>query len=189
VGAISAETVRRILGSHPRKPWRTHLWLNPKKPRAEAYYTCLAELIALYTRPLARHEVVLSLDEKTSLQPRPRLHPPKPAKSDHVPNRVEHAYKRDGALPLFAAFDTRTGQVYGQWYRRKRPQEFISFLEYLDHAIPSRITCTHVVCDNVSVHHGQEGQTWLKRHPRFWFHFTPTPCSWMNQDEPWQMPL
>jgi len=185
VGAISAETVRRILGSHQLKPWRTHMWLNPKKPRDEAFYTCIAELIALYTRPLARHEVVLSMDEKTSLQPRPRLHPTKPAKSDNVPNRVEHEYKRDGALHLFAAFDTRTGQVYGQCYRRKRQQEFISFLEYLDHAIPSRITCIHVVCDNVSVHHGQEVQTWLKRHPRFWFHFTPTHCSWMNQVEQW----
>ena len=34
-----------------------------------------SELIDLYTRPLRADELVLSVDEKTSLQPRPRLHP------------------------------------------------------------------------------------------------------------------
>ena len=57
----------------------------------------MAALIALDTRPLARHEVVLSMAEKTSLQPRPRLHPTKPAQSDHGPNRVDHADQREGA--------------------------------------------------------------------------------------------
>jgi transposase len=183
VGAISAETVRRILASHQLKPWRTHVWLNPKKPRHEAFYTCIAELVALYPRPLARHELVLSIDEKTSLQPRPRLQPTKAAQPGNVPNRVEHEYTRDGALRLLAAFDTRTGHVYGRCARRKRQQEFSPFLEYLDRAIPSRITLIHVVCDNVSVHRGKEVQKWLHQHPRFRFHFTPTHCSWMNQVE------
>jgi transposase len=185
VSAISVETVRRILASHKLKPWRTHMWLNPKKPRDADFYACVAALIELYTRPLARHEIVLSLDEKTSLQPRPRQHPTKPAQPRGVPNRVEHEYKRAGALHLFAAFDTRTGQVYGQCYPRKRQQEFIPFLAYLDREMPAHITLIHVVCDNVSVHHGKEVQKWLKQHPRFQFHFTPTHCSWMNQVEQW----
>ena len=37
VGALSAETVRRLLGSHHLQPWRTHRWLNPQKPRDEAF--------------------------------------------------------------------------------------------------------------------------------------------------------
>jgi transposase len=185
VDTISAETVRRILASHKLTPWRTHMWLNPKKSRDDAFYACVAELIALYTRPLGTHEIVLSIDEKTSLQPRPRLQRTKPAQPGNVPNRVEHEYKRDGALHWFAAFDTRTGRVYGQCYRRKRHKEFIPFLEYLDRKIPRRITLIHVVCDNVSVHHGKEVQKWRKRHPRFPFHFPPTPCSWMNQVEQW----
>jgi transposase len=185
VDAISSKTVRRILASHKLKPWRIHMWLNPKKPRDDAFYACVAQLIERYTRPLARHEIVLSIDEKTSLQPRPRLQDTKPAQPGNVPNRVEHEYKRDGALHLFAAFDTRTGRVYGQCYRRKRQKEFIPFLEHLDQEIPARITLIHVVCDNVSVHHGKEVQKWLKRHPRFRFHFTPTHCSWMNQVEQW----
>jgi transposase len=185
VDAISSETVRRILASHKLKPWRHHMWLNPKKPRDDAFYACVAALTELYTRPLGKHEIVLSLDEKTSLQPRPRRHATKPAHPGNVPNLVEHEYTRDGALHLFAAFDTRTGQVYGQCYRRKRQKEFIPFLEYLDRAMPARLTLIHVVCDNVSVHHGKEVRKWLKRHPRFQFHFTPTHCSWMNQVEQW----
>jgi hypothetical protein len=99
------------------KPWRTHMWITPKKLRDAAFYTCIAALIALYMRPLAWHASVISMDEKTSLQPRPRLHPIKPPWPDHVPNRTEHAYKRGGALPLFAAFDTCTGQVSGAMAR------------------------------------------------------------------------
>jgi hypothetical protein len=56
---------------------------------------------------------VLSLDEKTSLQPRPRPAPTLPAQPHHRPNRVEHEYKRAGALNLFAGFDSRSGKVYG----------------------------------------------------------------------------
>ena len=67
----------------------------------------------LYTRVLEPDEMVLCLDEKTSLQPRPRLKPTQPARPEQ-PNLVEAEYKRVGALNLFAAFDTRTGRVYAR---------------------------------------------------------------------------
>jgi transposase len=185
VANISASTVRRILGSHKLKPWRHHLWIHPKKPRDAAFYATVSELIDLYTRPLRADEAVLSVDEKTSLQPRPRQHPTRPAQPQHLPNRCEHEYRRAGALNLFAAFDTRSGQVYGQCYERKRQQEFIAFLEYLDQAIDPHISMIHLVCDNVSTHHGQEVRVWLAKHPRFIMHFTPVHCSWVNQVEQW----
>jgi transposase len=172
------------LHHHQLKPWRHHLWLSPKYPRDAAFYDCVEALIALYTRPLRSDEVVLSVDEKTSLQPRPRLHLTKPSQPG-TPTRVEHEYRRDGAWNLFAAFDTRTGHVYGQCHHRKRQREFITFLEYLDGEIPPAITRIHLVCDNVSTHHGKEVQKWLQAHPRFLFHFTPVHCSWMNQVEQW----
>jgi hypothetical protein len=74
----------------------------------------LSELINLYTRPLRDDEMVLSLDEKLSLQPRPRPSPTLPAQPNNRPNRCEHEYKRARALNLFAAFDTQSGPVYGQ---------------------------------------------------------------------------
>jgi hypothetical protein len=70
-----------------------------------------------------------------------------------VPVRVEHEYERKGALNLFAAFDTRTGFVWGQTYERKRQEEFIAFLEYLDHQVPSHITTIHLVLDNLALIH------------------------------------
>jgi transposase len=181
---ISVETVRRILTHHKLKPWRHHLWLSPKTPRDAAFYTCVAELVALYTRRLRKHEMVLCVDEKTSLQPRPRLHATQPAIPGR-PNQVEQEYKRDGALNLFAAFDTRTGRVYGQCYERKRQREFIAFLEHLDAAIPGKIKTIHMVCDNARSHHGKQVRQWLQAHPRFVVHFTPVHCSWMNQVEQW----
>jgi hypothetical protein len=182
---ISASTVRRILAAHQLKPWRQHLWLYPKHPRDAAFYATVAELIDLYTRPLRADEIVLSLDEKTSLQPRPRPSLTLPARPHHLPNRVEHEYKRAGALNLFAAFDTRSGKVYGHSYDRKRQRECIAFLEAVDVEVDEHVRTIHLVCDNVSTHHGKEVRKWLAHHPRFIVHFTPVHCSWMNQVEQW----
>jgi hypothetical protein len=181
---LSAATVRRILAYHKRKPWRHPLWLSPKHPRDAAFYAPVTALLTLSTRPLRSDAMVLSLDAKTSLPPRPRLHPTQPAQPG-VPNRVEHEYRRDGALNLFAAFDTRTGRVYGQCHRRKRQREFLTFLSSLAGEIPATIKTIHVVCDNVATHHGKEGRQGLQSPSRFVFHFTPVHCSWMHQVEPW----
>lgn len=184
VGSISASTVRRILSNHQLKPWRHHLWLSPKVPRDKAFCKSIREISHLYTRKLKAHEMVLCLDEKTSLQPRPRKATTLAAKP-RSPIKVEHEYERKGALNLFAAFDTRTGKVWGQTYDRKRQVELIAFLEYLDTAIPATITHIDVVLDNLKMHQGKQVQAWLVNHPRFVFHFPPVHCSWMNQVEQW----
>src|SRR5271157_4154644 len=151
VERISPQTVGRILNHHRLKPWRKHLWLSPNVPRDAAFAAQVTHIVDLYTRPLAAHEVVLSVDEKTSLQPRTRLSPTLPARPD-LPVRVEHEYQRKGALNLFAAFDTRTGKVYGRTAERKRQVEFIAFLEQLDEQLPSEKTTVHIVLDNLRMH-------------------------------------
>lgn len=97
VGSISAATVRRILKRQPLKPWRHHLWLSPKVPRDKAFVKSIRAISRLYTRKLKRHERVVCLDEKTSLQPRPRKAPTLPAKP-HGVMKVEQEYERKGAL-------------------------------------------------------------------------------------------
>lgn len=184
VAAISRETVRRILADHQLKPWRYHLWLSPKVPRDAAFIQTVRVLVALYTRELKEWEMVLCVDEKTSLQPRPRLAPSQKMSSGQ-PLRLEHEYKRAGALNLFAAFDTRSGKVYGYTAERKRQLEFIIFLEQLDKAIESRITRIYIVLDNVRMHKGQQVAAWLVDHPRFIFQNPPVHCSWLNQVEQW----
>jgi transposase len=184
VRSISPDTVRRILENHQLKPWRHHMWLSPTVPRDADFAARVQNICDLYTRKLAPHEMVVCVDEKTSLQPRPRKTPTKPACPGR-PVQVEHEYGRCGALNLFAAFDTRTGKVYAYAAERKRQKEFIEFLEQLDREIPAALTTIHVVLDNLRMHKGKQVQAWLANHPRFVFHHPPVHCSWMNQVEQW----
>lgn len=184
VDTISPQTVQRILARWQLKPWRSHVWLHPRSPRDAAFIAATRAIADLYLRPLLPTEMVLSLDEKTSLQPRPRRTPTRPARPGD-PIQVEHEYARAGAVHLFAAFDTRTGAVYGLTFRRKRQVEYLALLAHLDQTIPATITTIHLIADNVSVHHGKAVRAWLAAHPRFVAHFTPVHCSWMNQVEQW----
>jgi hypothetical protein len=184
VQSISADTVARILRSHKLKPWRYHLWLSADVPRDQHFAQQVSDLVELYTRPLADEEMVVCTDEKTNLQPRPRLAPTFPTRPGH-PTRLEHGYKRAGALHLFAAFDTRTGKVYARTEMRKRQKEFIALLNQLDREIPPSIRRIWLVLDNSSVHKGKQTRAWLQTHPRFVCWFLPVHCSWMNQIEQW----
>jgi transposase len=184
VETISPQTVQRMLASQRLKPWRVHAWLHPKAPRDAEFVRRTRDVAHLLTRERGPHEAVLSLDEMTSLQPRPRVAPTRPARPGR-PVQVEHEYARKGALHLFAAFDTGSGQAYGECFSRKRQVEFITFLEQLDRAIGPTVTAIHLLADNVSVHHGRKVRRWLARHPRFVLHFTPVHCSWMNPVEQW----
>lgn len=184
VDRISAQSVRRILNSYRLKPWRHHLWLSPRTPRDAAFAAAVRNLSDLYSRPLAAHEVVLCVDEKTNLQPRTRKArtlPPEPGR----PMLVENEYERKGAVHLFAAFDTRTGKVYHSTGERKRQIEFIQLLEILDREFDAAVTAIHIVLDNLRMHKGKLVKAWLGKHTRFHFHHPPVHCSWMNQVEQW----
>ncbi len=184
VAAISPRSAQRMLAAQRLKPWRSHVWLHPRTPRDATFAAQVRGVADLLTRPLGAHEAVLSLDELTSLQPRPRRVATRPARPGR-PIQVEHEYGRAGATHLFAAFDTRSGRVYGLTARRKRQVEYLALLEHLDRAIPASVTAIHLLADNVSVHHGTLVRAWLADHPRFVPHFTPVHCSWMNPVEQW----
>jgi len=185
VDQISPQSVQRLLLSHKLKPWRVHYWLSPQTPRDDVFYERTRNLCDLYTRLLEEWERVYCLDEKTSIQPRPRTASTKPARPGGDPVKLEHTYGRAGALNLLAAFDTRSGEVVGICRRRKRQVEFIELLEELERLVPPTVTLIHLVCDNLKVHSGRLVRAWLEKHPRFRMHFTPVHCSWMNQVEQW----
>ena len=180
--SISPSTVRRILAHHKLKPWRHHMWLSPKYPRDAAFYAQVTALITLSTRPLQPDARGLSLDETTSLQPRPRLPPTQPAPPG-LPNRVEQEYRRDGALHRFAACAPRTGQGYGQGYSRQRQRAGRALLAAREAALPQTITTLQIVCAHVSTHPGKAVCQGLQSHPRFVFPCTPGQCAWMHQVE------
>jgi transposase len=185
VDTISADTIHRMLASSKLRPWRVHHWLSPRVERNEAFRVAVEAIRDLYTRDLPRDERVFSLDEKTSIQPRPRKTPTKPARPDNQPVQVESEYSRAGALHLLAALDTRSGEVIGICRRRKRQIEVIELLEEIEQRVPRSVRTIWIVCDNVSTHHGKMVQAWLQKHPRFRMAFTPVHCSWMNQVEQW----
>lgn len=184
VARLSAATVRRMLSSQQLQPWRHPLWLSPTVPHDAAFAQTVLDSVDRYSRPRGAQELVLCVDEKTSLQPRTRTSPTRPAQPGR-PVQVEPDYERKGALNLVAACDTRTGKVYGHTAERKRQQEFSAFLELLNRDIPAASTASHGVLDNLRMHKGQQVQAWLAKHPRFVFHHPPVPGSWLNQIEQW----
>jgi hypothetical protein len=99
--------------------------------------------------------------------------PPLPAPPPHVPHRGDHEDPRAGALTLVAAFETRSGPVYGQCDARKRQQEGLPLLDQWDHEIAQRLTPIHRVCDHVRTPQGQEVRQGLATHPRVLGPFTP----------------
>src|SRR5208337_234187 len=58
-------------------------------------------------------------------------------------------------------------------------QEFLRFLRTIDRNTPKSLD-RHLVVDNYATHKHPKVKAWLKRHPRFPLHFTPTSASWIN---------
>ncbi len=67
---------------------------------------------------------------------------------------------------------------------RHRHQEWIKFLKLIDADTPEDMDL-HLIVDNYATHKHPKVKSWLKRHPRFHMHFTPTASSWLNLVERW----
>src|SRR5215469_6478988 len=95
---------------------------------------------------------------------------------------MTHDYIRHGTTTLFAAFNVLDGTVIGQCMARHRHQEFIRFLNRIEAVVPAG-KLIHAILDNYAAHKHPKVRSWLTRHPRWTFHFTPTSCSWANAVE------
>src|SRR5437016_2654644 len=84
----------------------------------------------------------------------------------------------------FAARNVLDGAVISQCKPRHRHQEFLAFLNHLDHNVPAELEA-HLIADNYATHKHPRLKAWLARHPRFHLHYTPTYASWLNQVERW----
>ena len=74
--------------------------------------------------------------------------------------------------------------MIGECMARHRHQEFLLFLRRLSREF-SREASLHLVLDNYGTHTQPKVKEWLRRHPRFHLHFTPTSSSWLNLVERW----
>jgi transposase len=140
-----------------------------------------ADIVGLYMRP-PDNAVVLSVDEKPSIQALERAQGYLKLPNGRAMIGQSHDYKRNGTTTLFAALNVGTGQVMGRHYGRRRRLEFLDFMnrvvkQYQDKEI-------HVILDNLSTHKPKRDM-WLARHPNVHFHYTPTHSSWLNQIEIW----
>jgi transposase len=174
---ISRASVQRIWQAHGLQPHRLKAF---KLSRDPAFAAKLRDIVGLYVDPPA-HAVVLSVDEKSQIQALDRTQPGLPIKPGRL-GTMTHDYKRHGTTTLFAALNVLEGTLIGRCMARHRHQEFIRFLNALEAAVPPG-KVVHVILDNYGTHKHPKVRTWLVRHPRFEFHFTPTSCSWLNAIE------
>jgi len=139
-----------------------------------------AEVVGLYLNP-PLNAVVLSVDEKPSLQAIERPSGYIETDSGAVVRGLKSTYKRHGTLNLFAALEVGTGQVKTKFTDLKKRADFQSFLEGVIAEQPADKDI-HVILDNYSTH--KKNDDWLAQFEgRVQFHFTPTSASWLNQIE------
>lgn len=171
--------VHRVWARAGIKPHRMDRYMASDDPRFEEK---AADVIGLYLNP-PQHAAVFCVDEKTAIQALDRLDPVLPMS----PGRLERhgfEYYRHGTLSLYAAFNTKTGEVLGQTVDRHTSEEFVAFLGALVASQP-RQKELHVVLDNLSTHKTRRVEQFLADHPNVHLHFTPTYSSWLNQVELW----
>jgi transposase len=168
--------VSDILRAQGLKP---HLVRTYKVSRDPAFAAKVADVVGLYLNP-PEHAIVLSVDEKTSIQALERTQPPLPLRAGRAV-RHTHDYRRHGVVDLFAALEIATGKVTHAFSARHTAADFLRFMQKVARAYPDRDL--HVVLDNSSTHNTEAIRAWLTAHPRVHFHYTPTSASWLNQIE------
>src|SRR5258708_1396618 len=184
--AASASTIRRWLAADALKPWQDRSWISLRDPEFAAK---AARVLDLYARiwdrqPLGASDYVICADEKTSIQARCRCHPTLPPGKARA-MRVEHDYRRGGALAYLAAWDVHRGQATGRCEHTTGIAPFSRLAEQVlttdPYASASRVFW---IVDNGPSHRGAPS---VKRMTRAWptAPLIPLPrhASWLDQAE------
>ena len=173
---VTSGCVSDLLRKNGLKP---HLVRTYKVSRDPAFVAKVKDVVGLYLNP-PDNAVVLSVDEKTSIQALQRTQMPLPLRSGRAV-RHTHDYKRHGVVDLYAALEVATGKVTHKVTDGHTATDFLTFMKKLVRVYPNQVL--HVILDNSSTHGTPEIQTWLSEHPEVHFHYTPTSASWINQVE------
>jgi transposase len=171
--------VARVWARAGLKPHRIERYMLSDDPHFEEK---AADVIGLYLKP-PQHAAVFCVDEKTAIQALDRLDPVLPLS----PGRAERhgfEYYRHGTLSLYAALNTRSGEVLGKTADRHTSEEFVAFLADIVSSQPHGKKI-HIIADNLSAHKTRRVHQFLAVHHNVRIHFTPTYSSWLNQVELW----
>jgi len=176
---VSRTTISRIWRAFRLKPHKRGTFALSTD---DFFVEKVRDVVGLYMNP-PDHAVVLCVDEKSQIQALNRRQPVLPMVFGQ-PERATPTYVRNGTTTLFAALDVATGMVIGDCYEQHRSIEFRKFLNTIDHAVPEGLD-VHMIVDNYATHTHPSILRWLRRHPRFHMHFTPTYSCWLNLVERW----
>lgn len=171
---VTQAMVHRVWKANGLKP---HLVKTFKLSNDPQFEEKLRDVVGLYLNP-PENALVISVDEKTSIQALDRTQPSLPFVKGRC-GTMTHDYKRNGTTTLFAAIELAHGEVIARCMPRHRHQEWIKFLKTIDDLTPKELDL-HVIADNYSTHKHEKVKRWLRRHPRFHMHFIPTSSSWLN---------
>ena len=174
---ISHTSVQRIWAEHGLKP---HLVRSFKVSNDPNFVEKVKDIVGLYLNPPDK-ALVLSVDEKSQIQALDRTQPGLPIKKGRA-GTMTHDYKRHGTTTMFAALNMCDGTVIGECMKRHRHPEFLRFLRRIDRETLPYLDL-HLIVDNYATHKTPQVKRWLKAHPRFHLHFTPTSASWLNMVE------
>lgn len=175
----SVHAVWRVLRKEGIYLQRLRTWCVSTDPE---FAPKAAEVVGLYLNP-PLNALVLSVDEKPSIQAIQRTSGYVETDSGAVVRAMKSTYKRHGTLNLFAALEIASGHVYAQTTEQKKREDFRRFLDAVVAELPASKEI-HVILDNYCTH--KRNGDWLDKYAgRIQFHFTPTSASWLNQIEIW----
>lgn len=176
---VSVSQVWRILHAMDIDLSKVRGWLNRRDD--PEFWDRVRDVCGLYLNP-PEHALVLSVDEKTSVQAKTRIYPDQPP-GPGQPRRREFEYKRHGTASLHAAMDVHSGEVLAEPINGKNNSiNFCAFLADIERYVDPTLAI-HVVLDNGPSHTSKHTRAWFDAHPRWHVHFTPPHASWVNQVE------
>ena len=171
---VSKSHVQSLWSRNDIKP---HVRRTFKLSRDKNFEPKFWDIIGLHLSP-PQKALILCCDEKSQCQALERTQPGLPLGIGHVCTAT-HDYIRHGTLTLFTALSYLDGKIISQTARRHTHAEWLKFLQHIDQETPAGQEL-HLIIDNYATHKHPKVLRWLKRHPRFHLHFTPTSSSWMN---------
>ena len=186
VGAISRSSVSRLLAADALRPWRHRSWIFPRDPD---FARKAGRVLGLYEgvwegKALGPNDYVISADEKTSIQARGRRHPTRPPQPGEQ-MRVEHEYKRCGAVVYLAALDVLSGKVIGHVASKSGIASFDRLVGLAMGQAPyAGAERVFWIVDNGSSHRGLRSIVRLQsKYPNLTLVHGPVHASWLNQIE------
>src|SRR5246127_2328858 len=152
---------RELLDIHEQYIWRflraRKIDLSGRKSWCQStdpdFVAKAAEIVGLYMNP-PDNAIVLSVDEKPSIQALERAQGYLKLPNGRAMTGQSHDYKRHGTTTLFAALNVGTGAVTARHYQRRRRIALLDFMNSVTAAFPGRKL--HVILDNLNTHKKNE---------------------------------